>query len=700
VAQEHIKPDLIEVGDLPIDLGRYRLHAILGTGGMARVFLADLIGPSGFRKRCALKVIHNRVAGQDSALHNALVNEARLGGLLHHPNIVDTYDFGDLEGQPFIAMEFIDGLPLDAILKVRGTLPLPVAVEAAIQICSGLDHAHNVKDDGVPAELVHRDLKPGNVMLTRNGTVKVLDFGIAKSLTAHGNTTAPGIAKGSPSYMSPEQVRAGAIDRRSDIFAMGAMLNSMATGEVLFAGDSLPSILMSIIEVDAHEQVQSKIDTLESHCPSLGGVVRRCLRADPGERFSTAAELGAELKQIRATLSGSTTLASFATSLFEEMDSIPLGANRASESIDGVWPTQTDFVAAGESAAGSGHASPGVAAEVSAHQGFPPLDLEYHLQSTRPQEAPKPLEASFAHQAVEPASASPSSTGLPAGDPATRPWSRPVLVATVVALVLMNGLYLAREPLSRFIESFLEPEVATLPGSSVQVATEVAEVSPGAEAQATVPVAAAAEPGQASQSGSETASGQAEERSEREKKRERHRARARESRAEKQLAKEASTRSTPAEGSAKKRSASTSSSAADSGDSRAVPADEVAATRAGTREKSRAGKTAGGSAPAAKLVIEPLELVREASVGSNPVFSIRVTGSSDISAVLRLRPEGGDWQQRKLNKATGSRWRTSFELKEQHRGLCHYYFQVEAGGDSPSRSTLGSKKYPYQLQVR
>ena len=146
MAQEQIKPDLIEVGDLPVDLGRYRLHSILGTGGMARVFLADLTGPSGFRKRCALKVIHNRVAGQDSLLRNALVNEARLGGLLHHPNIVDTYDFGDLGGQPFIAMEFIDGVSLDVLLDARGTFPLAVAVEAAIQICAGLDHAHNVQE--------------------------------------------------------------------------------------------------------------------------------------------------------------------------------------------------------------------------------------------------------------------------------------------------------------------------------------------------------------------------------------------------------------------------------------------------------------------------------------------------------------------------------------------------------------------------
>jgi len=660
VAQDHIKPDLIEAGDLPIDLGRYRLHAILGTGGMARVFLADLTGPSGFKKRCALKVIHNRVAGQDSLLRNALVNEARLGGLLHHPNIVDTYDFGDLGGQPFIAMEFIDGVPLDALLEARGTFPLPVAVEAGVQICSGLHHAHNVKDDGVPAELVHRDLKPANVMLTRDGTVKVVDFGIAKSLTGHGNTTAPGIAKGSPSYMSPEQVRAGAIDRRSDIFAMGALLTSIATGEVLFAGDSLPAILMSIIEVDDHQQVQARIDALESHCPPLGGVVRRCLRADPNERFASAAELGDELKKIRAHLPAAPTLASYAAAFFADMDSAPSGANSEPEASDGEWPTDTALVASGQPAAAAGglHASAGVTAVPAAHEDFTPLDLAYHRNPTRPQEAPKPLQASFEHEALEPARTSPVATRLPAQVPVS------VVVAILAALVVMNGLYLAKEPLLRFSRGFLEPEPATMPASTDQAPVETPAVSSGTEVAAPAQGSAASEAGRSSQSPSAADSDRAERRSERAKKRERER--------------EAQSRA-----------------------ARAAPSGDTEATSKDSREqKSQDGGTAAGSAPPAKLVIKPLELVREASVGSKPVFEIAVTGSSDITAVLRLRPEGGDWQQRRLEKAAGNRWVTSFQLREQHRGLCHYYFQVQTRGDPESRSTLGSKKYPYQLQVR
>jgi len=598
VAQDQIKPDLIEVGDLPVDLGRYRLHAILGTGGMARVFLADLTGPSGFRKRCALKVIHNRVAGQDSLLRNALVNEARLGGLLHHPNIVDTYDFGDLGGQPFIAMEFIDGVPLDVLLDARGTFPLAVAVEAAIQICAGLDHAHNVQDDGVPAELVHRDLKPANVMLTRNGSVKVLDFGIAKSLTAGGNTTAPGIAKGSPSYMSPEQVQASTIDRRSDIFAMGAMLVSMATGEVLFAGDSLPSILMSIVQVDAHEEVQSRLDSLESHCPPLGAVVRRCLRADPDERFSTAAELAAELKQLRSTLPASPTLDSYASSFFEAMDSSQSGAKETSESIDEEWP-QTALVASGESA-------PPVP------ESFTP-DLNDESQSPPPPEAPSGL----------------LSARLPVS----------LVVALFVAVVVGNGLYLAREPLLRFLNT-PEAAVSTVSEDASQPAGEAEELEPDRPAQAPV-----------------TDSAQDEERSAREEKRAQFRARAR--------AKEP----------------------------------RAAEARPAKEEVKRPVSEAPGPPPE-KIVIESQELVREASVGGTPVFSVRITGRSDLTAFLLLRPEGGDWQQRNLEEGKGNRWHTSFQLKEQHRGLCHYYFQAESRGDPSSRATLGSKKYPYQLHVR
>jgi len=584
---------------------------------MARVFLADLTGPSGFRKRCALKVIHNRVAGQDSLLRNALVNEARLGGLLHHPNIVDTYDFGDLGGQPFIAMEFIDGVPLDVLLDARGTFPLAVAVEAAIQICAGLEHAHNVQDDGVPAELVHRDLKPANVMLTRNGSVKVLDFGIAKSLTARGNTTAPGIAKGSPSYMSPEQVQASAIDRRSDIFAMGAMLVSMATGEVLFAGDSLPSILMSIVQVDGHEEVQSRLDSLESHCPPLGAVVRRCLRADPDERFSTAAVLAAELKQIRSTLPASPTLDSYASSFFEAMDSSQSGATETRESIDEEWP-QTALVASGESAA-------------PAQESFTPLDLNYEPQSPPPSEAPSGL----------------LSARLPVS----------LVVALFVAVVVGNGLYLAREPLLRFLNT-PEAAVSTVSDSAAQPTTEMDDEPSAAEVEAPAQAAAELEPersGQPTASVSDTKKDEGS--SSRAEKPERSRARAR---AEEASAAEAR----PAKEEVK----------------RPVPETQ--------------------SAPPEKIVIESQELVREASVGGTPVFSVRITGRSDLTAVLRLRPEGGDWQQRNLEEGKGNRWHTSFQLKEQHRGLCHYYFQAESRGDPSSRATLGSKKYPYQLHVR
>ena len=617
MAQDQIKPDLIEVEDLPVNLGRYRLHAILGTGGMARVFLADLTGPSGFRKRCALKVIHNRVAGQDSLLRNALVNEARLGGLLHHPNIVDTYDFGDLGGQPFIAMEFIDGVPLDVLLDAHGTFPLAVAVEAAIQICAGLDHAHNVEDDGVPAELVHRDLKPANVMLTRNGTVKVVDFGIAKSLTARGNTTAPGIAKGSPSYMSPEQVQAGSIDRRSDIFAMGAMLVSMATGEVLFTGDSLPSILMSIVQVDGHEEVQSRLDSLESHCPPLGAVVRRCLRADPDERFSTAAELGAELKQIQSTLPASPTLDSYAKSVFDAMDSSQSQPNKSAESIEEEWP-QTALVESGESTA----ATP---------ERLSPRERGDESQSLPLAETPSGL----------------LSAQLPVS----------LVVALFVAIIVGNGLFLAREPLLRFLNNSPEAGGSTVSDSASQPITEIEEDAPSTtEPEAPDQATAQLKPDRPAKA-PVTDSAQDEKASAREGKRSLARARA--------DAKEASAVEAPT---AKKE------------EKRPIPQPQ--------------------SAPPEKIVIESQELLREASVGSSPIFSVRITGRPDLTAVLRLRPEGGDWQQRNLQEAGGNHWEASFQLKEQHRGLCHYYFQAESRGDPSSRTTLGSKKYPYQLHVR
>ncbi len=172
--------------DMPLRFGRYRLTGILGSGGMARVFKAELEGSAGFRKAVALKVIHRSVLQADDKLVRALLNEARLGGLLHHQNIVETYDVGQVKGRHFIALEFVDGITLNRYLEQVGPPPLSACLELGAQMAQGLSAAHKARIEGRPAKLVHRDLKPSNVMLNREGIVKVLDFGIAKTLAAAG----------------------------------------------------------------------------------------------------------------------------------------------------------------------------------------------------------------------------------------------------------------------------------------------------------------------------------------------------------------------------------------------------------------------------------------------------------------------------------------------------------------------------------
>ncbi len=312
--------DLLRKEDLPYTAGRYRLLEIIGEGGMGRVYRADLLGPQGFRKQCALKVVRLDATHADVA-SDAFINEARLGGLLNHPNVVATLDFGQLEGLPFIAMELVDGVTVDRLIrKVGGGLPRSVALDAAIQTCAGLDHAHDLSDNGRPAVLVHRDLKPSNIIVSRYGAAKVMDFGIAKANDRVGEHTRTGMTKGTPNYMSPEQIDGEPLDRRSDIFAMGALLYIMLVGQHLFEKRSggMLSILLAISRVEEMLEDGTRLAIVDEIVPGLGPVIRRCLRFDPANRYANTRELAADLKRVRGTLPDRATLAEFMDQLYGE----------------------------------------------------------------------------------------------------------------------------------------------------------------------------------------------------------------------------------------------------------------------------------------------------------------------------------------------------------------------------------------------
>ena len=283
---------------LPFELGRYTLLRVLGDGGMARIFFAELRGSHGFRKAVVVKVIRDSLINREH-LARTLVNEARLGGMLHHPNVVETYDFNDQDGQPYVAMEFVDGVTLDQLLEA-GPLPPSVVLRVGMDICAGLHHAHELRVGGEFVNLVHRDMKPSNVIVSRGGVVKLLDFGLAKATSVTRQTTVVGTIKGTPMYMSPEQSEAETLDRRSDLFAVGCIIYEMATGKKLLSGDTLMQVMMSISRIDTTTEEGSFHDDLDTCVRGLGEALEGALRFERDERYRDAMELSTALKRIEA----------------------------------------------------------------------------------------------------------------------------------------------------------------------------------------------------------------------------------------------------------------------------------------------------------------------------------------------------------------------------------------------------------------
>ena len=295
-----IRPEQLTDTDLPVDFGRFTLLRVLGHGAMARVFLAEMRAGRGFRKKVALKVVRATVAEGQQTFRDALINEARLGGLLHHPNVVETYDFGEIDEQPWIAMELVDGKTLAQWLHALGRLPPRPVLELGVQICKGLAHAHDLVDGDQHVHLVHRDLKPANVMVDRNGVTKVMDFGIAKATIRTGPPTQVGQTRGTPSYMSPEQAQGRPLDHRSDLFSLGTILFECLTGTRLFVGGSALAAMEEVGRVEHHLANGDIAAGAEAAVPGLGDVLVRSLRLDPTQRFADALAFQARLEALLA----------------------------------------------------------------------------------------------------------------------------------------------------------------------------------------------------------------------------------------------------------------------------------------------------------------------------------------------------------------------------------------------------------------
>jgi len=287
----------ISTSPAPLRLGPYELTRRIATGGMAEVYLARRGGPHGFQKIVAVKRILPQYA-RDPDFVAMFVDEARVCARLGHPNIVQVFDFGEQDGELYMAMEYVDGTTGARVIRAAASqgeeLPLDVCLHTTLSILRALDYAHNARDDaGRPLKLVHRDVSPGNVLIDRSGAVKLTDFGIARAAEIERRTDA-GQLKGKLGYMSPEQVVGRELDERSDLFTVGILLTESLILRPLFSGGKELDVLLRIRDADV-----SVIDRTGNRVPDdVRAVLFRALARDPALRWQSAGAFAEALEDI------------------------------------------------------------------------------------------------------------------------------------------------------------------------------------------------------------------------------------------------------------------------------------------------------------------------------------------------------------------------------------------------------------------
>jgi eukaryotic-like serine/threonine-protein kinase len=278
-------------------LGRYELLLPIAAGGMAMVWAARVKGTRGFQKIVAVKTMLSKLS-EDAQFEQMFLDEAQLASQIRHPNVVEISDLGEQEGVLYLAMEWIDGVPLNQLMKTSkaaGGVPLPIAVRIVMNASAGLHAAHELRDaKGQLIGLVHRDVSPQNILVTYDGVSKVVDFGVAKATAMGGGATVAGQLKGKVSYMAPEQVRGEAIDRRIDIFALGIVLYALTTGKHPFRRESEAATMYTIA---SDEPVLPPRKFLPDYPASLEAVLLKALAKDAKQRFATASEFQRALDQ-------------------------------------------------------------------------------------------------------------------------------------------------------------------------------------------------------------------------------------------------------------------------------------------------------------------------------------------------------------------------------------------------------------------
>ncbi|HWU88587.1 MAG TPA: protein kinase, partial [Kofleriaceae bacterium] len=286
-----------DAGTRTSKLGRYELITRIGEGGMAEVQLALQRGPAGFEKLVVVKLVHENLASQKDFV-DMLLDEARVAALLKHPNVVDIYDLGQADGRFFIAMEYLEGEPLLAVLRAgREGKRLDILSTARLiaDTAEGLDAAHELRSmGGDPIGLVHHDVSLGNIVVLYNGQVKLVDFGVAKATQSVSQQRR---VQGKFSYMAPEKLRGAPGDRRSDLWSLGVVLWEALTLKRLFKGASERDTMRQVLESElpAPSKVNGEVAT------ELDPIVMRALQRDPEQRYATAKEMATDLEEVLRT---------------------------------------------------------------------------------------------------------------------------------------------------------------------------------------------------------------------------------------------------------------------------------------------------------------------------------------------------------------------------------------------------------------
>jgi len=332
--------------DVLAKFGPFEILGRIARGGMAEVYLARDRNPDGSARHVVLKRVLPEYEDNPEFLEMFL-DEGKMASRLYHPNVCHVYESGDVDGATFMTLEWVYGVPLRKVIRLAWDgdgIPTPIGAKIISKVAAALHYVHNATGvQGRPLNIIHRDVSPHNIMVSWEGTVKLLDFGIAKT-TAKDSQTDAGVLKGKYSYLSPEQARGQRVDPRSDIFTLGICLYETLTGKPLYHRDTVLNTLTAVAE----EPVPSAREVNPEVSAGLDAVVKKALAKDPTERFATAGEMQEAIDEAliaEAAYVDPRVIKGFLDKTFDENDKLPLP--KRAEKLTGSFQTGTPSVMSG-----------------------------------------------------------------------------------------------------------------------------------------------------------------------------------------------------------------------------------------------------------------------------------------------------------------------------------------------------------------